>query len=86
MALWMIRAGRHGEYEKTFLEEEKAYLGWGGIDEHLSVYTDKPALREFLKEKMAGESKEKISNALGQLWAFKERWMCPYSCGNSILT
>lgn len=28
MALWLVRAGRHGEYEKKFLGENRIYLTW----------------------------------------------------------
>jgi restriction system protein len=36
MALWMIRAGRHGEYEDRFLASSRIYLTWGD-----TVSTDK---------------------------------------------
>lgn len=29
MALWMMRAGRHGEYEDRFLATSRIYLTWG---------------------------------------------------------
>ena len=29
MALWMVRAGRHGEHEARFLDESRVYLTWG---------------------------------------------------------
>jgi restriction system protein len=28
MALWLVRAGRHGEYEQRFLDEGRIYLTW----------------------------------------------------------
>ena len=29
MALWMIRAGRRGEYEDRFITDSRVYLTWG---------------------------------------------------------
>lgn len=29
MALWMLRAGRHGEFEDRFLATSRIYLTWG---------------------------------------------------------
>ena len=28
MALWLVRAGKHGEYEQKFFEENRIYLAW----------------------------------------------------------
>lgn len=39
MALWLVRAGSHGEHEKRFLEDNKIYLTWEGINTDLSRYT-----------------------------------------------
>ncbi|WP_295885598.1 hypothetical protein [uncultured Thiohalocapsa sp.] len=35
MALWLVRAGRHGEYEKKFLGESRVYLTWNGLSQDL---------------------------------------------------
>ena len=36
MALWLVRAGRHGEYEKKFLDENRIYLTWDGLSHDLA--------------------------------------------------
>ena len=28
MAIWLIRAGKHGEYEQKFLQENRVYVTW----------------------------------------------------------
>lgn len=34
MALWMLRPGRHGEYEDRFLSTSRIYLTWGDTIAH----------------------------------------------------
>ncbi len=70
MALWLVRAGRHGEYEKRFLEENKIYLTWEGIDTDLRNFPDKENLREYLEKIYPNSSKGKITNHTGQIGAF----------------
>ncbi len=36
MALWLVRAGKHGEYEKRFLDEGRVYLTWDGLNHNLA--------------------------------------------------
>lgn len=30
MAIWLIRAGSHGEYEQKFIRENRVYVTWDG--------------------------------------------------------
>ncbi len=32
MALWLCRTGRHGEHEAKFLDDDRIYLTWSGLD------------------------------------------------------
>lgn len=41
MALWLIRAGQHGQFEQRFLEDNRAYLTWGELDQDLGKLTDR---------------------------------------------
>jgi restriction system protein len=70
MALWLLRTGKHGEYESTFLEEGRVYLTWYELTSDLRKYKTKPELRELLEETYPSAPKAKISNHLGQIWAF----------------
>jgi restriction system protein len=70
MALWLVRAGSHGEYEKRFLEENRIYLTWEGIDTNLSQFTTKESLRDYLEKIYPNSSKGKIINHSGQIGAF----------------
>lgn len=70
MALWLVRAGSHGEYEKRFLEDNKIYLTWEGIDTDLSKFTSKENLRDYLEKTFPDSSKGKITNHTSQIGTF----------------
>jgi restriction system protein len=70
MALWLVRAGSHGEYEKRFLEDNKIYLTWEGINTDLSKFTSKENLRDYLGKTFPDSSKGKITNHTSQIGTF----------------
>ena len=34
MALWLVRAGHYGEYEKQFFDKNQIYLTWEGLENY----------------------------------------------------
>lgn len=70
MALWMVRAGRHGEYENKFLDDNRVYLTWYKLDRDLSSLETKVRLRTYLESRFPDAPKGKIRNHLGQVWTF----------------
>lgn len=71
MALWMIRAGRHGEYEDRFLSTSRIYLTWGDtIPNDARGFTSRAEVVQTLRDHWADVSEGKIRNHAGQLWAF----------------
>ncbi len=50
MSLWLNRAGRHGEYEKKFLDDDRIYLTWHGLKHDLAALEKKPDLAELLRK------------------------------------
>ena len=36
MAIWLVRGGRHGEYEQKFIQEDRIYVTWDGLDVNLA--------------------------------------------------
>lgn len=72
MALWLVRAGRHGEYEKKFLEENRVYLTWSKLSHDLSALQNRGQLRTLLEKVYPDEPKGRIANHLGQIWAFSQ--------------
>ena len=73
MALWLNRAGKHGQWEPKFLEESRIYLTWHGLKRDLSVPQTKQELGELLREVYPNASKGRIRQNTGQIWAFAKR-------------
>lgn len=70
MAIWLVRAGAHGEFEKKFLEENRIYLTWEGLSHDLGALKDRGQLRALLEKVYPDAPKGRITNNLGQIWAF----------------
>lgn len=73
MALWLVRAGAHGEFEQKFLDEKRIYLTWDELNINLKEITEWEDLKSKLTELYPNNSKNLISNNAGQIWAFYNR-------------
>ena len=72
MALWLVRAGKYGEYEKKFLKENRIYLTWNRLSHNLSELKNRRQLRALLEKVYSDAPKGRIANNLGQIWAFSQ--------------
>jgi len=72
MGLWVSRAGRHGEYEQRFLEDNRIYLTWRQLRQDLTKVSTKEALRELLQG-VYNYSKGALVNYSSQVWAFYQK-------------
>lgn len=71
MAIWLIRAGKYGEHEDRFLNDNRVYLTWSGLqDLDLSIASDYDQLRGLIQSNYQGESARRVGNWTGQIWAF----------------
>src|SRR6218665_2208632 len=70
MALWMVRAGKTGEYENKYLEDNKVYLTWDGFDSDLDKIKDWHELLAELKLYFGDINPKTIQNWGSQVWAF----------------
>lgn len=70
MALWLVRAGQHGQGEQDFLADGRIYLGWGNIERDLSGATTRSDIRAIIEEEYPDWPKGKVSNGTGQVWGF----------------
>lgn len=70
MALWLVRAGSHGEHEQTALDNNVVTIGWNEIP-NIREIKDKNALKDiYLRYHNPDEKKMRIARMVGQLWAF----------------
>lgn len=68
MALWLFRAGRSGEYESKFLNDQKVYLTWDQLDVNLTKFTDRSELVSYFMNDYEAEKLGRARNWAGQVW------------------
>ncbi len=73
MSIWLFRAGKNGEYENKFLEENKIYLTWDGLDYDLSKIKEQGDLYELLNEIYPDNKMGRLRNWSGQIWPIAKR-------------
>lgn len=72
MSLWLVRAGKEGQFEEKFLDESRIYLTWSKLDRDLSKIKDKSALQETL-EYRGSATKNAVCEYQSQLIVYSER-------------
>jgi restriction system protein len=70
MAVWLIRAGSHGEYEQKFLQEKRVYCTWHKLNVDLSRLPDREALFHRLSDIWPEAKSKTIHNWVSQVWPF----------------
>ena len=70
MAIWLIRAGLHGEYEQKFLEEKRVYVTWPRLSVNLDVLPDRDGLYQAMSQTYPGASQAKRMSDVSQVWPF----------------
>jgi restriction system protein len=70
MAVWLVRAGRHGEYEQKFIQEKRIYVTWDGLDANLAQLPDRQALVTVMTELYTDRQPNTILNWARQVWPF----------------
>jgi len=70
MALWMVRAGRHGEYEDRFLSDSRIYLTWDTFNSDIRGVAARSEIVQLLRDQWPDAAEGKIRNHAGQIWAF----------------
>jgi len=70
MAIWLVRAGRSGEFENKFLNDGKIYLTWERLNHDLKLIKSKMDLYKTLLEDYPQEKKGSIRNWTAQLFPF----------------
>jgi len=73
MAIWLIRAGKSGEYESKFLDEGKVYLTWDYLKIDLSGFSDRQKLLKELLQTYPDAKKRTVMNWRSQIHAFAHR-------------
>ncbi|MFV1980575.1 MAG: restriction endonuclease [Rhodothermia bacterium] len=70
MAIWLIRAGSHGEYELKFTEENRVYVTWDNLDVDLAKLAERAELTDAMTQRYPDEKPNTIKNWVSQVWPF----------------
>lgn len=69
MALWLVRAGKHGERESEALDMGIATVGWNKIGD-LAAYQSRDAIAGALRTVYPNAPEARTQNHARQLWSF----------------
>lgn len=70
MAVWLIRAGSHGEYEQKFIQDKRVYVTWEGFGVNLAQLKERADLTTALNAQYPNEKSRAVSNWASQIWPF----------------
>lgn len=70
MSLWLVRAGKYGEHEARFFEDNRIYLTWEGLSTDLSAAKKYDDIKAVMQKHYPSEPARRLGNWSGQLWAF----------------
>ena len=70
MAVWLIRAGGHGEFEQKFVEDQRVYVTWDGLNKDLSQLTHRSELQLALGSIYPDSKPNRLRNWVSQIWPF----------------
>ena len=70
MAIWLVRAGSHGEFEQKFIQESRVYVTWDGLDLDLSKLTERSGLVSAMTERYPDAKPKTVLNWVSQVWPF----------------
>lgn len=72
MAVWLIRAGSHGEYELKFIQENRVYVTWDNLDVDLAKLGERAELTGAMTQRYHDAKVKTITNWVSQVWPFAQ--------------
>jgi len=70
MAIWLIRAGSHGEYELKFIQENRVYVTWENLNVDLAKLNERNELKDAITQRYPDTKPKAIINWVSQIWPF----------------
>ncbi|MBP1949354.1 hypothetical protein [Virgibacillus litoralis] len=68
MTVWLFRAGKQGEFENKFLEDERIYLTWDELNIDLRGIESKETLYKSLVKHYDLDKEKTAINWASQIW------------------
>jgi len=70
MAVWLIRAGSHGEFEQKFVQDKRVYVTWNHLTYDIKKLVDRDALYALLEGLYSDAKPKRLHNWVSQIWPF----------------
>lgn len=70
MAIWIVRAGKHGQFEQKFIQESRVYVTWDQLDANLADLRERGDLSKTLVARYPDKKPNAIANWVTQIWPF----------------
>lgn len=70
MAIWLSRAGSHGEYEQKFIQEGRVYVTWDELNLDLSKLKQRGELTAEMTQRYPEAKPKAVLNWVSQVWPF----------------
>lgn len=70
MAVWLVRAGGHGEFQDKFISERRVYVTWDGLNVNLAKLQGRNALIAEMEFRYPGSKPKSLLNQASQIWPF----------------
>ena len=70
MAVWLIRAGSHGEHEQKFIQENGVYVTWDGLNVELGHLNNRDDLFDEITQRYQDAKPKTVANWVSQIWPF----------------
>jgi restriction system protein len=70
MAIWLLRAGSHGEFEQKFTQENRVYVTWQNLDVNLAKLKQRVELTAAMTDRYPDNKPKAIQNWVSQVWPF----------------
>jgi len=70
MAVWLVRAGSQGQYEQKFLQENRIWLTWDGLNNALDKINAREDLIALLTPLYPDAKPKALVNHASQIWPF----------------
>ena len=70
MAIWLVRAGSHGEYEQKFIQENRVYVTWDDLDVDLAKLLQRGELTAEMTQRYPEAKPKTVLNWVSQVWPF----------------
>lgn len=70
MAIWLVRAGSHGQFEQRFISDNKIYINWDNLNIDLLSLSERSQLASVIAEREPDAKQKSITNWVSQIWPF----------------